>query len=351
VKDRLLCAVKDALGAGPLSGESPWQAGGAVVWQLRAGMNNALYHVEVDGGSYVCKLCVPDERRRAQREYGALSLLQASGIDIAPRPVFLDESCTTLPYPVVVYTWLEGEPLRLPLSQAQAAAWLDSLVRMHACTLRPPGDGGLPSAWSHWFDRRPYIQEQHELLDGYGRWLAGAFPEGDVLYGRLRWLVEKCESSLDDLPVELDAAHVPLCLCHPDQNLDNIIWGSDGIARWVDWEYSGWGDPALDVADIRWHASLDDLGDEMHAWIRSHYVPPAADPGFADRLVFWDCVLVTRWPLLTLRWLWSQYNGADRLRLAMAAVDSQEVYGHFLRRIQRGEDFYAAAFPGSLTRK
>jgi fructosamine-3-kinase len=88
-----------------------WAANGVAVQRVTGGANNALYRIEADGQSYACKLCVADERRRAAREHGALRLLQAAGLDIAPQPIALDESCTLLPFPTVVYRWLPGEPL------------------------------------------------------------------------------------------------------------------------------------------------------------------------------------------------------------------------------------------------
>ena len=59
----------------------------------------------LDGKVFACKLCVSDERRRAEREYAALDLLQQRGIDVAPRPVGIDLSTAILPYPAVVYEW------------------------------------------------------------------------------------------------------------------------------------------------------------------------------------------------------------------------------------------------------
>ena len=92
-------------------GADTWTESGVAVQRVTGGANNALYRIEADGQRYACKLCVADERRRAAREHGALRLLQAAGLDIAPEPIALDESCALLPFPTVVYRWLAGEPL------------------------------------------------------------------------------------------------------------------------------------------------------------------------------------------------------------------------------------------------
>ena len=110
---------------------------GVTVRRVTGGANNALYRVEADGHQYACKLCVADERQRARHEYGALRLLQAVGLDLAPRPLGLDESCAVVPYPVVVYRWLPGAPLSSALTTPQLAALIESIKHLHG--IRPGG--------------------------------------------------------------------------------------------------------------------------------------------------------------------------------------------------------------------
>jgi aminoglycoside phosphotransferase (APT) family kinase protein len=160
------------------AGADDWAEGDLTVQRVTGGANNALYRVEADGACYACKLCVADERRRAMREYRALSLLHATGLDIAPEPLGLDESCAVVPFPTVVYRWVRGAPLSPPLTADQLVALLDNLHHLHA--LRP-GDFDLPDAWFHWLDWEPYLTELHAFLDEYGTWLAAADPEGPAL--------------------------------------------------------------------------------------------------------------------------------------------------------------------------
>lgn len=127
-----------------VAGADTWVANGVAVQRVTGGANNALYRLEVDGQSYAGKLCVADERRRAAREHGALRLLQAARLDIAPEPSALDESCALLPFPTVVYRWLAGEPLGPSPTAQQLAALLDSIQQMHTLSPRP-GSTGLAS--------------------------------------------------------------------------------------------------------------------------------------------------------------------------------------------------------------
>ncbi len=98
------------------AGAEDYAAEGVCIQRVRGGANNAMFRVRVDGEKYACKLFVADERHRAQREYSALRLLEREGLDIAPQPILIDESCTVLPLPVVAYRWINGRALASPLS-------------------------------------------------------------------------------------------------------------------------------------------------------------------------------------------------------------------------------------------
>jgi thiamine kinase-like enzyme len=124
-----------------------------------------------------------------------------------------------------------------------------------------------------------------------------------------------------------------------DPNLANAIWSRDGSIRWVDWEYGGWGDPALDLADVRWHAALEGVSEAQHARMRNNYVRPTDDPSFEERLAAWDRLLLTRWPFLILRALWSAHNGPDRVRLTRPRASPTELRARLVRTIERAERF------------
>ena len=329
-------------------GDDSFNQGGWRVERVRMGMNNALYRVEGEGQVFAVKLCVDDERRRAQREYAALRLLWQAGADIAPQPLGLDESAAILPYPAVVYRWLPGEPLSEELSGGKLpgrklAALLETVQLVHR--IEPAGfenqeEAGLPEAWFHWFERQPYLEELNGFLEQYRSWLCENIAKGEAICARLERIVTACTRAVNDSSAKINRGSVPLRLCHVDPNPANLIWSEDGRLRWVDWEYSGWGDPALDLADFRWHQALSFIGPEQAAWMRAHYQPPLGDDGFAQRLRLWDTLLAARWPFLLLRWLWSLQNGPDRERLSMPQAQATEVYQQMVRLIERAEGFY-----------
>ncbi|MGA9349149.1 MAG: aminoglycoside phosphotransferase family protein [Anaerolineae bacterium] len=324
------------------AGVDTWTEDTVTVRRVTGGFNNALYQVEADGQSYACKLCVADECGRATREYGALRLLHAAGLDIAPQPLWLDDSCTIVPFPAVAYRWLSGEPLSPSPTAQQLASLLDSFQRLHNLQPGDFEDYDIPDAWAHWFDFELYLGELRDFLAKYGSWLAATDPDGRDLRDRLAQLVDGCAEVVLAAAVNAGRENVPLRLCRVDPNLANTVWGEDGQLRWVDWEYSGWGDPALDLAELRWHPASAELSEAQHAWLRHSYRHSADDPSFEERLAVWDCLRVTRWPFLILRWLWSEHHGSDRVRLTRPAADPVELRTRLVRFIERAEDFASA---------
>ncbi len=320
-----------------LSADS-WTENEITVQRVTGGSNNALYQLTVDGQRFACKLCVQDERRRAAQEYFTLRLLETANLDLAPKPIFLDESCTVVPYPAVLYHWLTGASLAPPLTQRQLAAVLDSLQQIHALR-RSNFQTDLTDSWFHWFDWSLYTQELQELLGTFGPWLAAHEVEGPTLYNRLAKLVKACHAVTRSAEVSPARERVTRCLCRVDPNLANTVWGPDERLRWVDWEYSGWGDPALDLVEFRWHAALSDLSVDQHRWLRANYRQPEDDADFRARVFVWDHIIAVRWCFLVLRHLWSQFNGPDRVRLTHHAADAQEVRSRLVRFIERAEEF------------
>jgi thiamine kinase-like enzyme len=140
--------------------------------------------------------------------------------------------------------------------------------------------------------------------------------------------------------VDLSRSAVPLRLCHVDPNPGNMIWGPDGQMRWVDWEYSGWGDPALDLAEYRWHAGWLAAPEDQHDWLRDNYEPPAGDETFWERLAVWDRLLAARWPFLMLRWLYSARNGSERMRLTVQDVHVSGLQERLERLMERAEGLF-----------
>ncbi len=324
------------------NGLDNWDSKGFAIRRIYGGANNALYKIDTKTESLACKLCVDDGRERAAREFGALKTIQAAGYDIAPEPLLLDESQSIVPFPVVIYRWADGDILKTPVTQQQLETFLDSFHQLHRIqpSTYPPFQ---LDAWFHWFDFNEYLIEIAGLFDQYTPWLKAKMPGGYKLQDRLQFIINECATIIASTDVDPSKECIPLRLVRIDPNIANAIVGPQGQIRWVDWEYSGWGDPALDIAELRWHAALQPLGEQALKWLRANYKPSFVDPGFWERVRIWDHILATRWPLLILRALWSNHNGPDRKRLSTVEFTSESLFQRLRSYIRRAEKLLSSA--------
>jgi aminoglycoside phosphotransferase (APT) family kinase protein len=291
--------------------------GGKTAWDLRAadgtpvhierggqGLNNAVYRVRVAGEQFGCKLFVTDERRRAAREWAALSTLHAAGLKMAPRPVTLAAD-GPLPQPVIVYHWVDGTPFSTPTPTAgDLIALVQTLQQVHYAP-RAAGHALLP-AWHQPASYADYLAEiiaAHEKIAAWAKAISGA---GKAPKDALpSWLLGLAEL----LPLMEQAAQGAAAVvgraasdgCYPlpalvrvDGNLDNVLRTADGLML-IDWEYSGLGDPAYDLAELRWSPRA--LAAPAAAWetALATYQPSAADAGFAERLAVYNRLVPAWW--------------------------------------------------------
>jgi thiamine kinase-like enzyme len=99
--------------------------------------------------------------------------------------------------------------------------------------------------------------------------------------------------------VEIPAMRITQCWCHGDPNIRNILLASDGV-RLVDWEYSGIGDPAGEIAGLLAHPFARSLGEERRQWVMEQYADlsgeadmlPRIHVQYALRLAWWCVRLV-----------------------------------------------------------
>ncbi len=78
------------------------------LWPLAGGRNNEVYSWAGPETPICIKLYTLDERRRAQREWHALTLLAQYGADYAPAPLWIDEASEA---PAIGMSLLPGRPL------------------------------------------------------------------------------------------------------------------------------------------------------------------------------------------------------------------------------------------------
>lgn len=287
-------------------------------WQIRrigGGRNNLLYRAAGPGADLAIKFTCADTWDRAGREYSALALLRQAGLDVAPEPVLLDR--TNYRQPVVVQTWLSGDVGLVPRTDDDWDGVVRHLAYVHSITPLVT-DAQLPPCT---IDARSPEQGKERVREQLAFLPEEAQPE------RLRALVEGLEAI--EFP-EWDSA--PVSLCRLDNNIANYV-RRPGVWASVDWEYSGWGDPAFDVANLITHVALMDVPAGRWAWFVDRYCTLVSDETARLRIKVYRQIMLVWWAVRLARYLHEIPAGTDRRLAAWPEgwrADIEAKYAYYL---------------------
>lgn len=312
---------------------TPWQQ-----WRIErfvGGANNVLYRVTDNQMTLAVKFTIRDGRDRAGREYGALRAVQQLGEEIAPQAVFLERD--RYPQPVVVQTWLAGAALEAPpANDGEWGALIDHLHAIHSLT---PGNtsASLP----------PVVLTMRSADEGRAR----------IQENVDRVPPDHRPKSLYTLLAQLDRTSFPtwspphLCLCRGDGNCRNFL---RRLPRWasVDWEYSGWSDPAFEIADLLAAPTFLTVTPDRREWVIDAYCARSADPTITTRIWTYYQLMLIWW---VVRFARSRYEiplGRDQRlaeRPATWREDNEAMYDAYFRRAEASfltQSAPATAVPG-----
>ena len=264
------------------------------------GLSNSAYRVRFGGNVYTCKLFISDERQRAQREWAALCSLHEVGLHLAPEPIAYAPD-GPLPQPAIVCRWVNGETLAgQGLTQGDLTALVSRLNLIHHT---PPATGIEPMlAWHQPENFAAYLAEIREAIDKVRAWAASSeatardlpvwvadLPALLPIIGQALQLAEEAVAG-----ARSDGKSTHKALVRVDGNLENIVRDADSQIVFLDWEYSGWGDCAYDLAELRWHPRAQGASSALWESALRTYVPAPGDTSFEERLrVF--CQLLPVW--------------------------------------------------------
>lgn len=259
--------------------EHLWQG-----WHIRVvpSGNNLIFRATRDADDWAVKFTIRDERNRAQREFNALQLLDSLNSCVAPRPLYFDREQFRLP--VVVQTWIDGAALNSP--PVDDGTWINILLAYHDVHLvtgeaiRERGIALQPCGL--------VTEQPKNAVAGLRKFLA-SIPSED----------QPCD--LIDLLVRLESLTLPSIqvtygLCHGDATIRNMLQTVAGVVL-IDWEYSGLGDPAHEIAKIMAHPHAKAVSEDRWQWLTERYAQIAGDEGLCQRIqvqytlaLIWWCV-------------------------------------------------------------
>jgi Phosphotransferase enzyme family len=292
---------------------------------IAGGANNLLYRATGAGGDFAVKFTVRDERDRAGREYAALSALVQAGLSVAPQAIWLDQQGYR--QPVIVQTWLDGDVLTgPPEADADWNALLQHYSAIHSLT---PARTAVPLA-----------EAVLNVASGAaGKALVQQHADRIPLAGR--------PQSLQVLLTRFDTWKPPTwpapprTLCRVDPNWRNVLRRAGGWAS-VDWENSGWSDPAFELADLMTHPGYETVAPTRWDWLIDAYVERTGDRTAALRIQTYYTIMLVWWVVRLARYLYEVPRGLDQ-RLVRHPPDWQaETERKYARYAARAEQHFAA---------
>ncbi len=243
-------------------------------------MNNRLFRASAPAADVAIKFTMRDARDRAGREWAALKFLAEHAPDLAPHPLLLDRS--SYAHQVIVQSWLAGDATpSLPANDPAWHALCRHLVKIHSL----PASPGHPAICSVVL----YVTSPADALQA-------------IRAQHCRLSPEEWTSGVNDLIAQAHSApwpHLPqppLRFCRGDPNIRNFIRRPNAWAS-IDWEYSGWGDPAFEIADFLVHAAHIEWPRQQTRRLVDLYSASSSDPTITQRIAFYETLMLVWWTL------------------------------------------------------
>lgn len=285
-QEALIRPILNELAANPLGGHFQWN--GWRLGRITDGANNLIYRATSEQADLAIKFTIRDARDRAGREYNTLRALARAGVNLGPRAILLDRQ--RYAYPVVVQTWVEGTVIDAP--PANGAEWrtlLSHFVAIHQLTPEYVAEA-LPDAVLS--IRSPAAARDHVRQQVARLPRSSQPPE-----------LQRLLTVIEDMRLPAWPAP-PLTLCRGDPNIRNLIRRLDGWLS-VDWENSGWGDPAFEIADLMAHPSYVDVPEAQWMYVITMYSNLSDDQSAIERIPIYHAMMLLWW---AARFAFSRYQ-------------------------------------------
>ena len=227
------------------------------------------------------------------REFNALNALHQAGLTIAPHALLLD--IESYNQPVVVQSWIDGNTLtQQPQTDAEWERLIECLCQIH--TIKQSQKHQIADAVLSF---RNSSQGKARVVDAITQIPTEA--QLNIVKSMLNWFSQW----------EPPAFPEPqLALCHSDPNWRNFI-SHDNRLYVVDWENSGWGDPAFEIADMITHPAYEGVREERWEFVIQTYVQFSNDPSSELRIRIYTIQMLMWWIIRSNRYLYEIPLGLD----------------------------------------
>ena len=265
--------------------------------------NSGVFRVFLrGGGTVIVKSYGEGRKERADVEFRALRFLGANGLKRVPAPLFRSPDGS-----LCAYGELEGRKLRPEQIGRRETGSAVSLLAEIAALSSSPGAEALPAAAEACFTVDGYLLNVDRRLDslrgaaasgGYAE-LSAFLDEAAVFRKEAAGYARKACAARGLLP-GAELRREARILSPSDVGFHNILTDEGGTARFVDFEYFGWDDPAKTAADFILEPAVP-----FPAGLRGFFLERFAesvpvDPDFRKRLSVIFPLLGLKWALIML---------------------------------------------------
>ena len=315
--------------------------------------NNRIYKFELKNGkSYVAKHYLQfseDLRPRLQAEFSHLNALWQLGFRDIPQPILKEGSCA-------VFSLIEGMPVK-SVGAEEIGKVISFLNRLSDISIELQAFPVFPGA-----DSRTCLGDYIDQIEKrYDRIVLGAKNsewEKEIndfmkqsFFSHKEFVFNKFYDSIESSGWD---AHRPFeeterMFSPSDLGFHNILAGNQnkGELFFLDFEYSGWDDPAKLLADFFHHEGQNVAWEHKWYLLEQFATHRKQDPGFLRR---WETII----DLIGLEWVLIVLNVADpnemkRKRFANPTLDptdlikariakAKKMIGEMTKRISQGEE-------------
>jgi hypothetical protein len=255
-----------------------WQGSDNLLWRLGVASNGAQEPV----ADTVLKMYMEAGWVRGRREYEAQQLFSPLGL--APQPLWFDRDAELLPRQVVGYAYVDGSPPDMADPGVQAAV-AQAIARVHATDAAElarvsPNPMGFKTFWT-------LLQENIATVS------TDLAPFPDLVRGMTELQTAASALAAEAAPLWANATPTPI---HGEFSPENTLITPRGVT-FVDWELSGLGDPALEVARFAQGHLVETATREQ--WLAT-YLAAFNPPQMAERIALYRMLLPIEWLCLLL---------------------------------------------------
>lgn len=224
---------------------------------ISGGGNNKVYLIIAEGNKYVLKHYFrdkDDKRNRLESEFLFTSFAWDHGIRHIAEPIAKDKASA-----VGIFRFIEGgryKPGDIGRKEIEQALSFFRELNQYKTS---PGSGTLPNAAEACFSIADHIQ----LVDCRVDRLKGIMVEDDIDKAALEfvnnklarlWVIVRKEllskANHNKISIERKISPEDTVISPSDFGFHNALLGNDEVARFIDFEYAGWDDPAKMVCDF-----------------------------------------------------------------------------------------------------